>query len=165
MAAKEPKYKGNGKFDPKILVFACNWCSYAGADTAGVSRIQYTPKMRVIRTMCSARVRTSYILKALKLGADGVLITGCHIGDCHYIFGNERALDMFERTKKTLKVLGFEDKRVRLEWISAAEGARFGQVMDEFLAEIKALGPSPVNDRSNSAPKNKKAKKMASEGA
>ena len=82
--------EGNGKFEPKILVFACNWCSYAGADTAGVSRIQYSPKFRVIRTMCSGRVRTSYILKAFKLGADGVLVSGCHIGDCHYIFGNER---------------------------------------------------------------------------
>ena len=137
--------EGNGKFEPKILVFACNWCSYAGADTAGVSRIQYSPKFRVIRTMCSGRVRTSYILKAFKLGADGVLVSGCHIGDCHYIFGNERAIEMFERTKATLKILGFEEERVGLEWISAAEGARWGQVIDEFVERIRRLGPSPVN--------------------
>ena len=138
-------HEGNGKYEPKILVFACNWCSYAGADTAGVSRIQYSPKFRVIRTMCSGRVRTSYILKAFKLGADGVLVSGCHIGDCHYIFGNHRAIDMFERTKKTLKVLGLEDKRIRLEWVSAAEGVRWGEVIDEFVNDIKELGPSPIN--------------------
>ena len=135
----------NGKFEPKILVFACNWCSYAGADTAGVSRIQYSPAFRVIRTMCSGRVRTSYILKAFKLGADGVLVSGCHIGDCHYIFGNERAVEMFERTKQTLELLGFEKERVALEWISAAEGVRWGRVIDEFVERIRRLGPSPVN--------------------
>ena len=143
--AVESKAQGNGKYEPKILVFACNWCSYAGADTAGVSRIQYSPKFRVIRTMCSGRVRTSYILKAFKLGADGVLITGCHIGDCHYIFGNERALEMFERTRKTVRVLGLEDKRIRLEWVSAAEGNRWGELIDEFVEDIKKLGPSPIN--------------------
>ena len=139
------KAEGNGKYEPRILVFACNWCSYAGADYAGVSRLQYPPNARVIRTMCSGRVRASYVLKAFKLGADGVLISGCHIGDCHYIFGNERAIDMFERTKKTMKVLGFEDKRIRLEWVSAAEGVRWGALIDEFVEQIRELGPSPVN--------------------
>ena len=142
---KKKKGSGNGQWEPKILVFACNWCSYAGADTAGVSRIQYSPKFRVIRVMCSGRVRTSYILKAFQLGADGVLVSGCHIGDCHYIFGNHRALEMYDRTTKTLKVLGFEDERIRLEWVSAAEGPKWGLLIDEFVEQITKLGPSPIN--------------------
>jgi len=142
---KKKKTDGNGQWEPKILVFACNWCSYAGADTAGVSRIQYSPKFRVIRVMCSGRVRTSYVLKAFQLGADGVLVSGCHIGDCHYIFGNHRALEMYDRTTKTLKVLGFEDERIRLEWVSAAEGPKWGLLIDEFVEQITKLGPSPIN--------------------
>ncbi len=144
---KKKTAEGNGKFEPKILVFACNWCSYAGADNAGISRLQYSPKFRVIRTMCSGRVRTSYILKAFKLGVDGVLVSGCHIGDCHYIFGNERAIEMFDRTKKTLDVLGLEENRIRLEWVSAAEGIRWAELIDEFVEQIKELGPSPFNYR------------------
>ena len=153
MAGSKDKTDSNGQYEPKILVFACNWCSYAGADTAGVSRIQYSPKFRVIRVMCSGRVRASYILKAFQLGADGVLISGCHIGDCHYIFGNHRALEMYDRITKTLKVLGFEDKRIRLEWVSAAEGIRWAEVIDEFVEQIHALGPSPINRKNSSAAK------------
>jgi F420-non-reducing hydrogenase iron-sulfur subunit len=134
------------KFTPKIVVFACNWCSYAGADTAGVSRIQYSPNFRIVRTMCSGRVTPGMVLKAFKLGADGVLVSGCHLGDCHYIFGNYRAIENFERTQAIIKTLGLEEGRLRLEWVSAAEGPRFGQLIDEFVGEVTKLGPSPLNN-------------------
>jgi coenzyme F420-reducing hydrogenase delta subunit len=143
--AKTKKKKTEKKFVPNIVAFACNWCSYAGADTAGTNRVQYSPHFRVIRTMCSGRVAPGMVLKALKLGADGVLVSGCHFGDCHYIFGNYKAVDQFEKTKALVKSLGFEDKRIRLEWVSAAEGDRWGQVIDEFVQEITELGPSPLN--------------------
>jgi F420-non-reducing hydrogenase iron-sulfur subunit len=131
-------------FEPRIVVFACNWCSYAGADTAGVSRLQYSPKFRLIRTMCSGRVNTTHVLKAFQMGADGVLVSGCHIGDCHYLFGNEWAIKQFEITKKILHTLGMEDGRIRLEWVSASEGPRWAHLIDEFVAQIQALGPSPL---------------------
>lgn len=130
------------KFEPRIATFCCNWCSYAGADLAGVSRFQYSPNIRIIRVMCSGRVDPSFILKALKEGADGVLVTGCHIGDCHYISGNIFAKERFERlTRIIIKQLGIDEKRVRLEWISAAEGKRFAEIITSFTNEIKALGP------------------------
>ncbi len=131
-------------FIPRIVVFACNWCSYAGADTAGVSRIQYSPHFRIIRVMCSGRVHPAFILRAFELGADGVLVSGCHFGDCHYIFGNERAVEQFEKTKALLKILGVEEGRIRLEWISAAEGVKFARVIDEFVEQVRALGPSKL---------------------
>ena len=115
----------SGHFDPRIVVFACNWCSYAGADTAGASRLKHSPQFRVIRTMCSGRVNTTHVLQAFRLGADGVLVSGCHLGDCHYIFGNHWAIKQFEVTKKMLHMLGLEDERIRLEWVSAAEGPRW----------------------------------------
>jgi F420-non-reducing hydrogenase iron-sulfur subunit len=130
-------------FDPRIVVFACNWCSYAGADTAGVSRIQYQPHFRVIRVMCSGRVQPAWVLRAFEKGADGVLVSGCHFGDCHYIFGNERAVEQFDKTMSVVKLLGIEPGRLRLEWISAAEGVRFAEVIDEFTDQVRALGPSP----------------------
>ena len=129
--------------DPRIVVFACNWCSYAGADTAGVSRIQHQPHFRLIRVMCSGRIQPGFVLRAFEKGADGVLVSGCHFGDCHYIFGNERAVEQFEKTMKVVKLLGIEEGRLRLEWISAAEGARFAEVIDEFTDQVRALGPSP----------------------
>ncbi len=135
-------------FEPRIVVFACNWCSYAGADTAGISRLPYSPKIRVIRTMCSGRVSTNHVLRAFTLGADGVLVSGCHIGDCHYIFGNHWALKQFEVTKNILHKLGLEDGRVRLEWVSAAEGPQWANLIDEFVAQIQALGPSPLRGES-----------------
>jgi len=151
MATKTAKPKKNDKpakeFVPTIVAFACNWCSYAGADTAGTNRVQYSPHFRVIRTMCSGRVTPGMVLKALKLGADGVLVSGCHFGDCHYIFGNYRAVDQFEKTKGLVKVLGLDEKRIRLEWVSAAEGDRWGKVIDEFVAQVTALGPSPLNHK------------------
>lgn len=132
------------EFEPRIVVFACNWCSYAGADTAGVSRLQYSPKFRVIRTMCSGRVNATHVLKSFQLGADGVLVSGCHIGDCHYLFGNEWAIKQFEVTKNLVRLLGLEEGRIRLEWVSAAEGPRWAELIDEFVARIQELGPSPL---------------------
>jgi len=133
-------------FQPRIVVFACNWCSYAGADLAGVSRMQYPPTTRVIRVMCSGRVTPGFILEAFRLGADGVLVTGCHPGDCHYISGNENAVVTVEKTAQLLKLLGIENERLRLEWISAAEGARFARLMTEFTEQIRTVGPSPLGN-------------------
>lgn len=129
-------------FEPKIVAFCCNWCSYAGADLAGTSRIQYSPNIRVIRVMCSGRVDPLFVLKALSIGADGVLILGCHPGDCHYIEGNYKTLRRIPLLKKMLKQLGIEEERVRLEWISASEGAKFAEVANNFTQTIKNLGPS-----------------------
>ncbi len=141
MAKTETKQKLD-KFEPNILVFCCNWCSYAGADLAGVSRFQYPPNIRVIRVMCSGRVDPSFVLKAISDGADGVLISGCHIGDCHYISGNEYTKERFERLHKILiQQLGISPKRVRLEWVSASEGKRWAEVIKEFTDDIKKLGP------------------------
>ena len=132
-------------FEPKILGFLCNWCSYAGADLAGVSRVQYPPNIRVIRVMCSGRIDPMFVFKALQVGADGVIVMGCHIGDCHYIEGNYEALNKFAMTKKFLELIGF-DNRIKLEWVSASEGVRYGQVVTEFTQQIKDVGPTPVND-------------------
>jgi F420-non-reducing hydrogenase iron-sulfur subunit len=131
-------------FQPRIVAFACNWCSYAGADLAGVSRIQYPPTTRVIRVMCSGRVSPMFILEALRRGADGVLVTGCHPGDCHYISGNEKAIHNIELARSLIKLLGIESERLRLEWISAAEGARFAKVVTEFTDQIRELGANPL---------------------
>ncbi len=134
-------------WEPQLVVFACNWCSYAGADTAGVSRIQHQPNFRMIRVMCSGRIQPAFVLRAFEKGADGVLVSGCHFGDCHYIFGNERAVEQFAKTKNMIKLLGVEEGRLRLEWISAAEGARFAQVINEFTDQVRELGPSPFSRR------------------
>jgi F420-non-reducing hydrogenase iron-sulfur subunit len=131
-------------FQPKIIAFACNWCSYAGADLAGVSRIQYPPTTRVIRVMCSGRVSPMFILEALRGGADGVLVTGCHLGDCHYISGNEKAMHSVELARSLLGLLGIESQRLRLEWISAAEGARFAEIVREFTEQVRELGANPL---------------------
>ena len=133
------------EFEPNILAFCCNWCSYAGADLAGVSRFQYPTNIRIIRVMCSGRVEPAFILEALKDGADGILITGCHIGDCHYIDGNRNAEVRINNTIDALKYLGL-DGRLRLEWVSASEGARFAEVVKEFTEEIEKLGPSPLKE-------------------
>lgn len=135
-------------FQPRIVVFACNWCSYAGADLAGASRMQYAPATRVIRVMCSGRVTPGFILEAFRLGADGVLVTGCHPGDCHYISGNENAVVTVEKTARLLKLLGLQGERLRLEWISAAEGARFASLMTEFTGQVRSLGPISLGNGS-----------------
>jgi F420-non-reducing hydrogenase iron-sulfur subunit len=129
---------------PKIVAFACNWCSYAGADLAGVSRIQYPPSTRVIRVMCSGRISPMFILEAFRAGADGVLVTGCHPGDCHYISGNEKAVHQVEMARALIELLGLEPGRLRLEWISAGEGARFAQVIQEFTDQVRDLGTNPL---------------------
>ena len=133
-----------GDFQPKIIAFACNWCSYAGADLAGVSRIQYPPTTRVIRVMCSGRVSPLFILEALRGGADGVLVTGCHLGDCHYISGNEKAIHNVEMARLLIELLGIEPERLRLEWISAAEGAQFAEVVREFTEQVRELGANQL---------------------
>ncbi len=130
----------NDEFDPKIMAFTCNWCSYAGADLAGISRIQYPPNVRLIRLMCSGRLTPTFILKAFQWGADGVLVTGCHIGDCHYIAGNEKAQRVVAMTKELLGLLGIENTRLRLEWISASEGQKFADVITSFTEQIRKLG-------------------------
>ena len=133
-------------FEPKILGFLCNWCSYAGADLAGVSRIQYPPNIRVIRVMCSGRIDPMFIFKALQLGIDGVIVMGCHIGDCHYIEGNYEAERKFVMVLKLIEHLKNDfGYRVRLEWVSASEGVRFGEVVTSFTDQVRELGPSPLS--------------------
>ncbi|MCD6600388.1 MAG: hydrogenase iron-sulfur subunit [Dehalococcoidia bacterium] len=133
-------------FEPKILAFCCNWCAYAGADLAGVSRMQYPPNIRIIRVMCSGRVEPELVVKALSLGTDGVLVLGCHIGDCHYISGNHRTVKRMAILERILGYLGIDPARVKLEWVSAAEGARFAQVVSDFTSKIKELGPIPLQE-------------------
>ncbi len=132
-------------FEPKIVGFLCNWCAYAGADLAGVSRIQYPPNIRVIRVMCSGRIDPAFILEALKNGADGVLVAGCHLpSDCHYLSGNFKALRRVTLLKRVLKDFGIESERVRLEWVSASEGDKFAAVVRDMVEQIKKLGPNPL---------------------
>lgn len=131
-------------FEPRVIGFCCNWCAYAGADLAGISRIQYPPNLRMIRVMCSGTVDPVYILEAFQKGADGVFVGGCHPGDCHYQAGNYKTLRKVTLTKRLLSQLGINPQRLRLEWVSAAEGQRFAQVVADFVAEIKELGPNPL---------------------
>ena len=128
-------------FEPRIIAFLCNWCTYTGADLAGVSRLKSPANIRVIRTMCSGRVDPTFILKAFELGADGVLIGGCHPGDCHYSEGNYKTLRRVHMLKPMLQVFGIDSRRVRLEWISAAEGDRYQAITTEFTETIRSLGP------------------------
>jgi len=129
------------EYEPKIIGFFCNWCTYAGADLAGVSRLQYPPNIRVIRVMCSGTVSPHHVLRAFQKGADGVLIGGCHFGDCHYQSGNHKALRRFRLLQRVLSGLGIEEERLRLEWISAAEADKLRDVMNDMVARLKALGP------------------------
>ena len=131
-------------FEPLIVGITCNWCTYAAADLAGTSRMKYPPNIRLIRVMCSSRINPSFILYALSRGADGVFIGGCHPGECHYINGNYKALRRIELLKRMLDQFGVEPERVRLEWCSAAEGAKFAQVVTDFTNKLKELGPSSV---------------------
>ena len=137
------------EFKPKIIGFFCNWCSYAGADLAGTSRIQYPPNIRIIRVMCSGRVSDVFILKAFALGADGVLVCGCHPGDCHYQKGNLSARRRVTGLKPFLETLGINQDRLRLEWISASEAPKVAETVKSFTETIKELGPSPLNRRRN----------------
>jgi F420-non-reducing hydrogenase iron-sulfur subunit len=128
-------------FEPRIVAFFCNWCTYTAADLAGISRMQYAPNVRAIRLMCSGRLDPQFVLAALRGGADGVLIGGCHPGDCHYQEGNYNALRRVELLKLMLRDMGLEEERVRLEWISAAEGDKVQRVCNEMTEQIRALGP------------------------
>lgn len=134
----------NDDFEPRIIGFFCNWCTYAGADLAGTSRIQYPPNIRVIRLMCSGALDPVYVLKALLEGADGVLIGGCHPGDCHYQSGNYKARRRVAILQNILKQMGFEPERVWLRWISASEGRYFADTVTEMVAKLKELGPNPL---------------------
>jgi len=129
------------KFEPKILGFLCNWCAYAGADLAGVSRNQYPANMRVIRVMCSGRVDPLFVLKAFKQGIDGVAVLGCHPGDCHYQTGNYEAENKMRMTKRLLEKIGIEPERLYLDWVSAAEGRRFSEIITGFTSKIQRFGP------------------------
>jgi coenzyme F420-reducing hydrogenase delta subunit len=129
-------------WEPRIAAFLCNWCSYAGADLAGVSRIQYPPNVRVIRVPCSGRINPLFIVKALQSGMDGVLVSGCHPGDCHYISGNLYARRKFALMKNLLEYVGVEPDRVHFSWVSAAEGIRFAQLLNTVIDSVRALGPA-----------------------
>lgn len=134
-------------WQPRIVAFFCNWCTYTAADLAGVSRLKYAPNVRVIRLMCSGRVDPQFILDALARGADGVLIGGCHLGDCHYVEGNYKTLRRFEMLKRVLAEMGIEPGRVRLEWISASEGEKVKKVINDMVTELQALGPLDLPGR------------------
>lgn len=135
----------NDGFEPRIIGFLCNWCSYAGADLAGVSRIQYPPNIRVIRVMCSGRIDPAFVLEAFKDGADGVLVAGCHLpSDCHYISGNFKAMRRVNLLKRVLQDFGIEPERLRLEWVSASEGDKWAAVVKSMVDDLKKLGPSRV---------------------
>lgn len=131
------------EFEPKIIAFVCNWCTYAAADLAGTSRIQYPPNVRIIRLMCSGAIDPVYVLKALLEGADGVLIGGCHPGDCHYQNGNYKARRRIAILKTILKNLGIPDERLQLKWISASEGRLFAETITTMVEDLKKQGPSP----------------------
>ncbi|MGW8224681.1 MAG: hydrogenase iron-sulfur subunit [Anaerolineales bacterium] len=134
----------NNGFEPRIVAFLCNWCSYTGADLAGTSRLQYPPNVRVIRTMCSGAVDPVYVLKPLIEGIDGVLIGGCHPGDCHYQTGNYKTRRRFVALTEILKATGFEEQRVWLRWISASEGQKFADTVTEMVSALKEMGPNPL---------------------
>jgi F420-non-reducing hydrogenase iron-sulfur subunit len=134
------------KFEPKIVGFLCNWCSYRAADLAGTARIRYAQNVRIIRVMCSGRVEPSFVLKALSLGADGVMIAGCHPGECHYLEQNYKAMRRYEMLMHTLRQLGIEEERVRLIWASAAEGQQLAAAIDKMVADIRKLGPLKWGD-------------------
>jgi coenzyme F420-reducing hydrogenase delta subunit len=142
LPVEENAVTNTNAWEPKIVAFLCNWCSYAGADLAGVSRLKYPANIRIIRVPCSSRVNPQFILRALQRGADGVLVAGCHPGDCHYVTGNyftRRRLTLF---KSLLEFVGFEPERLKVRWVSAAEAGRFAETVKEMVEEIKLLGPN-----------------------
>jgi F420-non-reducing hydrogenase iron-sulfur subunit len=135
------------EFEPKIIAFACNWCTYAAADIAGTSRIHYPANVRIVRVMCSGMVDPIYVLKAFEMGADGVLVAGCHEIDCHYLNGPLKCDAMFEKLKRVVNTLGLEDERLRREMISTSESPIFARVIEEMVEQLKKLGPSPLRER------------------
>jgi F420-non-reducing hydrogenase iron-sulfur subunit len=131
-------------YQPTILAFLCNWCAYTGADLAGTSRMKYAANIRIIRVMCSGRIEPTFVLEAFREGADGVLICGCHPGDCHYQSGNYKCLRRYHLLKKYIAQMGIEEERLCLEWISASEGKQFANLVDKYTDSIRNLGPSKV---------------------
>jgi len=142
----EVKIDMTKEFEPNIIGFLCNWCSYAGADLAGTSRMKYPPNIKSIRVMCSGRVDPVFVLEALRKGADGVLVAGCHPGDCHYQSGNYKANRRMKLLKKFLEEMAVDPGRVRFEYISASEGAKFASVVTEFVDQLKKMGPSTLKE-------------------
>jgi heterodisulfide reductase subunit A len=142
----EPTMETTSKiaFIPTILVFSCNWCSYTSADLAGVNRLRYPSNTRIIRFMCSGRIEPDFIMRAFEYGADGVIVSGCKLDECHYISGNYKAKDRVEMTQKLLDMMGLGTGRLRVEWMTAAEGHKFARIMDEFTQQIIAMGPNPM---------------------
>ena len=134
--------EGPDVFQPSIVAFCCNWCAYAGADLAGVSRIQYPSNIKVVRVMCSGRVDPGIIMRCFEMGADGVMVLGCHIGDCHYFAGNRKAEVKVRECQKLLDLMGIDPRRLLLRWVSAAEGALFASTASEFTALVRDLGPT-----------------------
>jgi F420-non-reducing hydrogenase iron-sulfur subunit len=134
------------EFEPKIIAFCCNWCTYAAADIAGTSRIHYPANVRIVRVMCSGMVDPIYVLKAFEMGADGVLVAGCHEVDCHYLNGPLKCDAMFEKLKRVVNTLGLEEERLRREMISTSESPIFAQVIEEMVGQLKKLGPSPLRE-------------------
>ena len=132
------------KFEPKIVAFLCNWCSYTGADLAGTARIQYPPNVRIVRIMCTGALDPIYVIKPLLEGADGVLVSGCYPGDCHYVNGNMKARRRVASLKTILSEFGLEQERVWLRWISASEGKRFAETVTEMVDRLRDLGPNPL---------------------
>jgi heterodisulfide reductase subunit A len=133
------------EFEPKILAFSCNWCSYTSADLAGINRYRYPHNVNIVRFMCSGRIEPELIMKSFEYGADGVIVTGCKLDECHYISGNYRAKERIETTQHLLNMIGLGAERLRAEWLSAAEGEKFAKTMNEFVEQIKALGPNPLS--------------------
>tara|TARA_B100002003_G_C14138637_1_gene547591 strand:- start:1462 stop:1875 length:414 start_codon:yes stop_codon:yes gene_type:complete len=130
--------------DPKIVVFACNWCAYAGADLAGVNRIQYPSNIRIIRTMCSGRLDPGFVLRAFEKGSDGVLILGCHPGDCQYVEGNLKTEKRVQMISRLLEAIGFDNERLKLKWVSASEATRFADIVKGFVDDLKSKGPNLI---------------------
>lgn len=137
----------NGTFEPRIIAFLCNWCSYAGADLTGTTRIQYSPNIKALRLNCSSRIDPTFVIKAIMSGADGVLVAGCHPGDCHYKSGNLYTRRRVMMLKTVLETIGIPPNRLRLEWVSASEATKFAAVVNDFVDEIKELGPNPIGGR------------------
>ncbi|MFX1560812.1 MAG: hydrogenase iron-sulfur subunit [Promethearchaeota archaeon] len=131
-------------FEPRIIAFLCNWCSYAGADLTGTTRIQYSPNVKALRVNCSSRVDPTFVVKAIMAGADGVLVAGCHPGDCHYKYGNLYTRRRMMMLQTLLETIGIPPERVRLEWVSASEASKFASVVNDFVGEIKELGPNTI---------------------
>ena len=138
-------------FEPRVLAFLCNWCSYAGADLAGISRFNYSPNIRIIRVPCSGRVSTMLILKALADGLDGVLVSGCHPGDCHYTEGNYHTRRRMTLLKKLLDYMGIDGRRLQLSWVSASEGKKWADVVNEAVEEVRMAGPNPFRGKGKSS--------------